>query len=238
MTIDGKMGGAQNTPENSALDIQGFLMRPLPIAVLAGCALLAADLRLAAAQSGRPEGAVGLIERSRSLIARGRASNDPLALLAAARAFRDSGAEPAQLRPGEGRLLEDSAFPTPHALALQAKHLAKGRGGIIRKIDAFLATADKGRESGPLFEIAKLPAGGAASFPALRFSGGKRAEVYVESTHKVAVELYDSEGAIICKDDRGSEVAYCWWRQTATGTIRVELKNKSDKPATYRLVTN
>jgi hypothetical protein len=181
---------------------------------------------------------IGLVDESRKLIARGRAHRDPRALLAAARALRESGAEPARLRPGTEPMLEDTAFPTPRALALQAKGMAKGRRDVARLVDAFLGSAEKGRESGPLFEIAKLAPSGAASFPAVRFAGGKRAEVYVESTRKIAVELYDADGAVICKDDRGAEVAYCWWPQAASGTIRVEIVNKSDKPATYRLVTN
>lgn len=178
------------------------------------------------------------IFQSGRLLRYGREAGNPLALLLAAQMLRESGAEPFRLKGGDAPLREDAAFPSPLKLAEEAKTLAKGDENTLRLIDNFLATREKGRENGPLFEISQLEANGTDAFAAIRFAGRKRAEIYVEGQGELDLIVQDAQGQVICRETRNAPVVYCWWNQLRDGVVKVEIINRTGSANTYRLVTN
>jgi hypothetical protein len=192
---------------------------------------VALALRPAMAQEARVD-LRRTLDLARALAAEGRAARDPLALLVAARLRRDLAMAP--MRAGG----EAEGLDTPAALADAARGFAATDDRIASLADDILASNEKGRERGPLYDIGRLPAGGREVYAAIRFSGGARAEIYVEAQRRVAVTVRDASGAPVCADDAGGPVAYCWWRQESEAALTVEIVNRSAEPMSYRLVTN
>jgi len=194
------------------------------ILIMAACCFAAAGR----AETGDLRGALDL---ARAAAEHGRAARDPLALLVAARLRRDLG-----LTVRSGAMQE--GFDTPVSLVEEARAMAGDDARVGSLADDVLAFADKGRERGPMVDLGRLPGGGREVYAAMRFSGGGRAEVYVEAKGRVAVSVRDAAGAPVCDDDPGGPVAYCWWRQNSEGAVTVEIVNRADAPTPYRLVTN
>jgi hypothetical protein len=194
--------------------------------------LFAASCGSAAAQEdGAPLRAQ--LDRARAAADYGRAARDPLALIVAARMRRDIG-----LTRRATTVLEPPELDTPASLIAEARRLARGRRDVLRLADETLATGEKGRERGPLYEIGRIANAGSETFDAMTFAGGKRAEVYVEGARRLALVVRDAAGQTICADDAAGPVAYCWWKQDAAGAVRIEILNRAPADNAFRMVTN
>ena len=214
-------------------------MRHCLVAGIGIAAALVAGTSFERAQGAGEEGSplVSRIALSGKLTAYGRSFRDPLALIVAARVLHEAGLTPRK-RPAAGTGADDRAFPSPQMLLAEARSMARGRRDVARLADNALASTEKGRLNGPLYEIAKLGGGARVSMGEIRFTQGERAEIYVEGTRKVTIAVIDAEGKTICQNERDGEVAYCWWPQAPQGALRVEILNRSDEPSICRLVTN
>lgn len=180
------------------------------------------------------------LDLARAVAGDGRAARDPLALIVAARLRRDlamTRRDDAAPR-GAPSAADLARLDAPQTLVAEAKRLARGRSAIVALADEILATGEKGRERGPLYDIGKLAAGGREAYDNMRFVAGRRAEVYVEGVLKLALVVRDADGRTICADDAGGPVAYCWWTQARDGAVRIELLNRAGVDNAYRMVTN
>jgi hypothetical protein len=187
------------------------------------------------------EGMSPVVERiaqSSHLIRYGRETNNPLALVLAAQMLRETGLQRNVGGKGNAIGVEDAAFPSVEILLAEASSRSENLPPLKQLIENILAARDKGRETGPLYEIAILKSEATEMFPDIRFAKGKRAEIYVEGTGKLALSVRDMTGRNLCEDDRKNEVAYCWWQQVESGSVRVEVTNRTATPVTVRLVTN
>ena len=172
-------------------------------------------------------------DRARAAADYGRAARDPLALIVAARMRRDIGMTRRTPNAAEAPGLDD-----PRSLVEEAKRMARGRRAVLALADETLATGEKGRERGPLYEIGRIANAGSETFDAMTFAGGKRAEVYVEGARRLALVVRDAAGRTICADDAAGPVAYCWWKQDAAGAVRIEILNRAPADNAFRMVTN
>ncbi len=201
------------TSRKAALTIVG-------LAALAGAPARADDLR-------------GALDLARAVAQQGRAARDPLALIVAARIRRDLAMAPRGASRGD-----EPGLDTPASLLAEARRMARGDRRVASLADDAAATGEKGRERGPLYDIGRLAAGGRETYTAISFAAGRRAEVYVEASRRVAVTVRDDAGAPICADDAGGPVAYCWWTPERATTVSVEVVNPTREPNAFRLVTN
>ena len=176
------------------------------------------------------------LDRARSFAEYGRKAREPLALIVAARIRRDLGLQP--MRPERRDAEKDDGLDTTQSLIAEARRLAPRDRHIAAMADNFLATNEKGRERGPLYDMGKLGAGARETYAEVRFAGGRRAEVYVEAAGRGALVVRDAGGAQICNDDAGGPVAYCWWAQERDAPVRIEIVNRGATPNAYRMVTN
>ena len=172
-----------------------------------------------------------LLVQARQLATYARTTRKPLALIVAAEMIRDAGLEP------RGTSKIDDPNSTK-ALVDEARGMARRDRLIARLADNVLATNEKGRETGPLYEITKVEPGATERRANMPFKPGKRAEVYVEGSGKLAITVYDAKGQPLCKDDHADSVAYCWWQQANQGDVTVEVMNPGKAPNTIRIVTN
>lgn len=207
-------------------------------AVLCAAATFFAPARLHAQTLDEASPAIRLIHQAREVAAYGRMARNPFALIVAAQMVQDSGLGRGNRRPLSPGMADQPAFAATRDLLAEAKALGRGRRAVREAADDVLARADKGRDKGPLYEIATIAGSGSDVFPGMRFEAGQRAEVYVESSRRVAVTVIDSSGRSLCRDDRNRDVAYCWWNPAGADAVRVEIVNRSDEPAVYRLITN
>jgi hypothetical protein len=178
------------------------------------------------------------IAQSSDLVRYGREMNNPLALIVAAQMLRDTGLERNPFSKSIVANVDLAAFPSADELLSEARAQSGNASPLKQLIDDLLGSREKGRETGPLYEIATVRNETTETFPDIRFARGKRAEVYVEGTGRLAMSVRDQAGQKLCEDDRKSEVAYCWWHQAESGSVRVDVTNRTSSPMTVRLVTN
>lgn len=172
------------------------------------------------------------LDLARALAAEGRAARDPLALIVAARIRRDLAMSP------RGAAAADPAgLDGPASLVAEARRLAGRDRRLSALADDILASGEKGRARGPLYEIGKLAALARETHGELRFAGGRRAEVYIEATRPVTLAVRGGDGLSLCAPPVGA-VAYCWWTPAAETSVAVEIVNTTREPLAYRLVTN
>lgn len=176
------------------------------------------------------------LDRARAFADYGRKARDPLALIVAARIRRDLGLQP--MRPQRDEAARGDGLDAAPSLIAEARRLAPRDRRIAALADDFLASNEKGRERGPLYDMGKLSAGAQETYSEMRFAAGKRAEVYVEAAGRIALVVRDAGGAQICADDAGGPVAYCWWAQERDAPVRIEIVNRGGAPNAYRMVTN
>ena len=171
------------------------------------------------------------LDLARALAAEGRAARDPLALIVAARIRRDLG-----LSPRGAAMADPAGLDGPASLIAEARRLAGRDRRALALAEDVLATGEKGRARGPLYEIGKLGAGARETHGEMRFAAGRRAEIYVEATRAVTLAVR-AEGRTLCAPQSGA-VAYCWWTPQAETSVAVEIVNPTREPLAYRLVTN
>lgn len=172
------------------------------------------------------------LDLARALAAEGRAARDPLALIVAARIRRDLAMSP------RGAAAADPAgLDGPASLLAEARRLAGRDRRVSALADDVVASGEKGRARGPLYEIGKLAALARETHGELRFAGGRRAEVYIEATRPVTLAVRGGDGGPLCAPPVGP-VAYCWWTPAAETSVAVEIVNTTREPLAYRLVTN
>jgi hypothetical protein len=103
-----------------------------------------------------------------------------------------------------------------------------------------LASASKGRSSGPGYNVQTLPARATDSYDAVKFNGGDYAEVYAEGSGRTNLDLYvyDENGNLVCSDADSSDVAYCGWTPRWTGAFTIKVINRGASSNRYALITN
>lgn len=176
---------------------------------------------------------------ARALFDIGVARQDPLLILAAAR-LRKSVEPRAVARSPEDRTpLDGSPIGWQEMLAAAAP-LIEGDPSLTGVAEDIAAERDKGVTIGPVYSIARIAPKGRDVYPALPFSGGQYAEVYVEGPSGVDlnVTIRDSQDRLVCSDTDISAIAYCGWRPVTDGKFTISVDNQSPQGGQYSLISN
>ncbi|MDZ4392953.1 hypothetical protein [Cypionkella sp.] len=193
----------------------------LRLSLLLMCCALPA---LAAPRSG-----VKTAELSAQLFAAGLEAGDPLLLIAAAKlrkplAFRGEGQAPLGWE----------------AMLTRAEEMAAGDDVLLGLIDDARAEASKGVAAGPMYRIGALASGRVDKFTGIGFAAGDYAEVYVEAQAETDMNLqvFDSDGRLVCADTDPSPIAYCGWTAASGGDVVMQIENAGPLDTGYALMTN
>lgn len=169
----------------------------------------------------------------------GLAAKDPLLVLSAAKLRKQINPEKTDRAPEGGSAGNTAPLGWSDMLA-SAEALAVGDETLLGLIEDVRAETTKGVVTGPVYNIGSLAAGGRDSYPAIEFKGGEYAEVYVEATTSVDLNLtvVDARGRLVCADTDVSHIAYCGWRPAQGGGYALVVENKGGAATGYALMTN
>lgn len=119
-----------------------------------------------------------------------------------------------------------------------AEALADGDPQVLAFIQSIRAMDFKGRQTGPLVSLARLPGGQTHVFRE-RFTPGRPAVVYVEGDGDapLAVTVRTGKG-MICQAAGPGDVKLCTWTAREPGDYRVEVRNLGAAANRYAYGTN
>ncbi len=157
----------------------------------------------------------------------GLAAGDPLILLTAAQLRQEAGLSPDLPLSAE-------------AILLRAEAMADEDPALLALIDDIRAQKSKGVASGPVYDIAALPAGWTETRHTLPYRGGEYAEAYVEAAPgaDLTLTVLDESGLVVCTDGGHSHIAYCGWTPAKDGAFTLLIENTGSGPTEYALMTN
>jgi len=208
---------------------------------IAGAALALAMLSGAATAGGpRPDSVIGKLYLSRLLIDHAEASNDPLALITAARIRAQ--AESAVNLESMG---DDGATPfAPQALLERAGRMARADSALSALIESErsgLARSSGGMMrlefDGPRNEVRKIRARATDRIDDVAIPANAYAEVYVEGDGRANLDLIieTENGVIICSDTDPSSINFCGWQNDASQLFTIEVLNRDGVASQYSL---
>lgn len=119
--------------------------------------------------------------------------------------------------------------------------MAPGNETIAKLAEDVKFAGTKGVTSGQVYSITTIRAGGTDTYPAMTYTGGEYADVYVEGDKSQAdlnVQVLDAKGRLVCSDSDISAIAYCGWNPAASEGFTVVVKNRSKVATSYSLITN
>src|SRR6516165_659298 len=177
---------------------------------------------------------IARLQMASDLLAFGRNTKDPLALIVAARIMKALGGTEADLKP-EGRAATVSAQKSGQpvsadSILVEARDLAKGEKITNLLIDE---TAAMGTAAGT-----GQPA--ATDVYSVVFSGGQLAEAGIAGDGDSDLDLlvYDENDHLVCRSTGSSDREYCRWWPRWTGPFRIEIQNLGAVANLYRVATN
>ena len=186
---------------------------------------------------------IARLQMASDLLAFGRNTKDPLALIVAARIMKVLGGTEADLKP-EGRAATVSAQKSGQpvsadSILVEARDLAKGEkitNLLIDETAAMGTTAGAGQPK--THQDTVQP--GAADVYSVVFSGGQLAEAGIAGDGSGDLDLlvYDENDHLVCRSTGSSDREYCRWWPRWTGPFRVEIQNLSTAANLYRIATN
>lgn len=119
--------------------------------------------------------------------------------------------------------------------------MAPDNAMIAKLADDVKFAGTKGVTSGQVYSITTIRAGGTDTYPAMTYTGGEYADVYIEGAKSQAdlnVEVRDGKGRLVCSDTDISAIAYCGWNAAASEGFVIVVKNRSQLATSYSLITN
>ena len=215
-------------------------------ALLAALPALAADgPNIDAAAKGKADTRIRAAALSAELADTGRAMREPLLLIAAAKLRKGVEARPverkAETEDGGMAASDGGAIPDDwQAMLDDAVKLAPGNETIAELADDIRAETSKGKTDGPAYNIAVLPAGKRNIYRDVTFTGSEYAEVYVEGSDRVNIDLFvkDGNGNTVCSDTDPSHIGYCAWTPRWTDKFTIIVENRGNADDRYSLMTN
>jgi hypothetical protein len=186
---------------------------------------------------------VGQLQMSSDLLAFGRKTKDPVALIVAARVMKVLGSTEADRKP-EGRAAAEAAQKSGQPVSAdsvlaEARDLAKGDKIVTLLVDETAAMAPVISEGQPrTHQDTVQPAG--TDVYSLVFEGGQLAEAGVAGDGDSDLDLlvYDDNDHLVCRSAGSSDREYCRWWPRWTGAFRIEVQNLGTVANLYRLATN
>jgi hypothetical protein len=186
---------------------------------------------------------IARLQMTADLLAVGRSSKDPLALVVAARIMKTLGGAEIDLKP-EARAATGTAQkagqPTsPEAILIEARDLAKGdkiTNLLIDETTAMGVTTDPGQPK--THQDTVQP--GATDVYSVVFNAGQLAEAGIAGDGDSDLDLfvYDENDHLVCRSTASTDREYCRWWPRWTGPFRIEIQNLGAVANLYRLATN
>ena len=186
---------------------------------------------------------IARLQMASDLLAFGRNTKDPLALIVAARIMKALGGTEADLKP-EGRAATVSAQKSGQpvsadSILVEARDLAKGEkiaNLLIDETAAMGTTAGAGQPK--THQDTVQPA--ATDVYSIVFSGGQLAEAGIAGDGDSDLDLlvYDENDHLVCRSTGSSDREYCRWWPRWTGPFRIEIQNLGTVSNLYRVATN
>ncbi|WP_375176207.1 hypothetical protein [Pseudooceanicola sp.] len=170
---------------------------------------------------------------------------DPMLAVAAARLRKSVLARRVDIEPQkDGPAPEDPRYDRMMSwqdMIATALQLAPNDATIAQLAEDVKFAGTKGVTAGEVYSITTIRAGGTDTYPAMTYTGGEYADVYVEGAESSAdlnVFVKDAQGRLVCSDTDISAIAYCGWRPAASEGFTVVVTNKGGVPTSYSLITN
>lgn len=170
----------------------------------------------------------------------GMAQRDPVLVLAAARLRKTLAPAEDASRVAEGAQPGQGVPLSWQDMAAAAEDLAADDDIVLGLVDDLRAEGTKGVASGPVYNIGSLGPKKTDTYARIDFRGGEYAEVYVEASSAVDLNLHvlDAQGRLVCSDTDRSHIAYCGWRPDAPGAFTFKVENRGNATTGYALMTN
>ena len=186
---------------------------------------------------------IARLQMASDLLAFGRNTKDPLALIVAARIMKALGGTEADLKP-EGRAATVSAQKSGQpvsadSILVEARDLAKGEKITNLLIDETAAMGTAAGAGQPkTHQDTAQPA--ATDVYSVVFSGGQLAEAGIAGDGDSDLDLlvYDENDHLVCRSTGSSDREYCRWWPRWTGPFRIEIQNLGTVSNPYRVATN
>ena len=186
---------------------------------------------------------IARLQMTADLLAVGRTSRDPLALVVAARIMKTLGGAEIDLKP-EARAATATAqkagqATSPETILIEARDLAKGdkiTNLLIDETTAMGVTTDPGQPK--THQDTVQP--GATDTYSVVFNAGQLAEAGVAGDGDSDLDLfvYDENDHLVCRSTASTDREYCRWWPRWTGPFRIEIQNLGAVANLYRLATN
>ena len=186
---------------------------------------------------------IARLQMTADLLAVGRATKDPLALIVAAKIMKSLGSTDIDLKP-EARAdpanLQKPGQPvSPDTILLEARDLAKGDKITNLLIDETAALSRPGGAGQPkTHQDTVQPA--ATDVYIVVFDGGQLAEAGIAGDGASDLDLfvYDENNHLVCRSTASTDREYCRWWPRWTGPFRIEVQNLGVVADLYRLAIN
>jgi hypothetical protein len=186
---------------------------------------------------------IARLQMTADLLAVGRATKDPLALVVAARIMKTLGGAEIDLKPEARQATASTKKPgqpvSPDTILLEARDLAKGDKITILLIDETASIAvSRDAEQPKTHQDTIQP--GATDVYTVVFNGGQLAEAGIAGDGDSDLDLfvYDENDHLVCRSTASTDREYCRWWPRWTGPFRIEIQNLGGVADLYRLATN
>lgn len=191
---------------------------------------------------------VGVFDLAQRMFALGRANQDPLLVIAAAR-LALSTAEPTERRtpdeqPARQRPADlEAAGPDRAGIVAAARQMAASSGDatLIALAQGLVEPTSRGRVGGSTYDRDWISTGHRITYNrGMVFRGQELAEVSIAGGPNARLNLYvyDQNGNLICEARRAGSNQYCSWIPRWTGPFRVVIDNVGDYHSEYVLRSN
>lgn len=188
------------------------------------------------------------VNLARQIIQLGIEDKDPLALIIAARIFREippiEGPPPKKIGgylasdrlAGDGKMSVVLDNSVGNLLA-KAREYAEGRQDILGIIEDIAAMSARG--AGGIVHIDIVPSKTTDIYE-ITYEGMKPAALYIEAQEDVDLdlEILDGQGNNICSDSGTGVTSYCEWMPKKTDAFVIKVMNKGSLEVDYILLTN
>ncbi len=186
---------------------------------------------------------IARLQMTADLLAVGRTSRDPLALVVAARIMKTLGGAEIDLKP-EARAATATAqkagqATSPETILIEARDLAKGDKITNLLIDETTAMGVTTAPGQPKTHQDTVQPGATDTYSVV-FNAGQLAEAGVAGDGDSDLDLfvYDENDHLVCRSTASTDREYCRWWPRWTGSFRIEIQNLGAVANLYRLATN
>jgi hypothetical protein len=186
---------------------------------------------------------IARLQMTADLLAVGRVTKDPLALIVAARIMKNLGGADIDLKPEARAAPANVQKPgqpvSPDTILVEARDLAKGDKITNLLIEETAAMGRTGAAAQPkTHQDTVQPA--ATDVYTVVFNGGELAEAGIAGDGASDLDLfvYDENDHLVCRSTASTDREYCRWWPRWTGPFRIEIQNLGAVADLYRLATN